>query len=289
MRLRKCSAQCFLSLVLGWLLLSVAAAAQSMPAEKLVNVFGQHIRYADVGQGPALIFVHGLGGQSRDWAANLGPLSRKFHVYALDQIGHGHSDKPLVEYRIQTFVEFLHGFMQELEIPRATLVGESLGGWIVADFAAQHPDMVDKLVLVDAAGLRAEEAPSAAIADSLSSLAGTRKILELAFYNKQMVTDALVRQHFEDHLSNGDGYAIERFIEGLPRGEQREDGKLVSIKAPTLVVWGRDDQFIPLSVGEGYQQGIAGAKLVVLDQCGHFPPIEKPEQFNKALLDFLGK
>jgi len=272
--------------------LPVVAAAQfppPLPPEKTVEVLGQHIRYVEAGQGPALIFVHGLGSSSASWTFNIGPASEKFHVYALDQIGFGHSDKPLIDYRIETFVEFLQGFMQALNIPKAALVGNSLGGWIAVDFTAQHPEMVDKLVLVDAAGLTPEGPRSPTVDLNPSSLVGMRAILEAVFYNKQIISDQLVRQAFEEHLKNGDGYTTARLLDTLFRGNQYEDQKLASIRVATLAIWGRDDRLTPISVGERYQKAIAGAKMVVFDQCGHVPQMEQASRFNKALLDFLGQ
>jgi pimeloyl-ACP methyl ester carboxylesterase len=140
--------------------LSGAQVPPPMPAEKAMQIYGQSVHYYDAGQGPAPILVHGLGGQAANWAANIGPLSGNHHVYALDQIGFDHSDKPLIDYKIATFVDFLQSFMQTLGIPKATLVGNSLGGWIAVDFTAQHPAIVDRLVLVGAAGLRSEGGPT---------------------------------------------------------------------------------------------------------------------------------
>jgi pimeloyl-ACP methyl ester carboxylesterase len=293
MKDRSALARLWLGLALSLALPAAAARAQlapAMPPEKVVEVLGQKIRYHEAGQGPNLIFLHGLGGEASMWAGNIGPASEKHHVYALDQIGFGRSDKPLIDYKIETFVEFLQAFMQTLGIPKATLVGNSLGGWIAADFAAQHPDMVDKLVLVNAAGMRPVGGPGKLPVDlNPSSLAGMRAILELIVYDKQTVTDALVRQVFEQHLKNGDGYTIQRVLAGVFAADQFEDEKAGSIHAPTLVLWGHDDALIPLASGERYQKTIPGAKLVVLDRCGHIPQIEKPQEFNKALLEFLSQ
>ncbi|HEV2492252.1 MAG TPA: alpha/beta hydrolase [Terriglobia bacterium] len=266
-----------------------AQMAPALPPEKTVEVLGQKIRYHETGQGPNLIFLHGLGSNSAIWAANIGPLSAKYHVYAVDQIGFGRSDKPLIDYKIETFVEFLQGFMQAAGIPKASLVGNSLGGWIAADFAAQHPAMVDKLVLVDAAGMRPVGGMTKLAVDlNPSSLAGMRQILEYIVYDKQFVTDALVRHAFEEHLRDGDGYTIERTLAGAFSTDQFEDEKARTIHAPTLVLWGHEDALIPLSSAERFQKTIPGSKLVVLNQCGHVPEIEKPQEFNQALLDFLG-
>ena len=271
-------------------LLSIASFAQTRPTpppEKVAVVYGQSIHYIEAGQGPAVILLHGLGGVKEMWMGNWGALSNGHHVYALDQIGFGHSDKPLVEYKIATWVDFLYGFMQSENLRQATLVGNSLGGWIVLEFTAQHPEMVEKLVLVDAAGL-AWRSEGPAVDLNPSSIAGWRTLLEAVFYDQKIVTDQLVLQVFTDHLHNNDGYTIERTLAGLAQPEF-EDDKLKSIHVPTLVVWGRQDKLISLARAEKFRDGIAGAKLVVLEQCGHLPELEKPDEFNRALLDFLAK
>ena len=261
------------------------AQDQSLPQEKTALVFGQNIRYFDAGQGPAVILLHGLGGVKEMWMGNLGALAAKYHVYAIDQIGFGHSDKPLLDYKIATFVDFLRAFMQTQNIEKATLVGNSFGGWIALDFAMQHPSMVEKLVLVDSAGL-AWLRPLGEM--NPSSLAAMRTLIESVFYDKKIVSDSAVEHAFSDRMRNNDGYTIQRIVAGFTT-PQFEDAKLGSVHAPTLVMWGRQDELIPLASGEKLRDGIRGAKLVVFEQCGHVPQIEKSDEFNRALLDFLGK
>jgi 2-hydroxy-6-oxonona-2,4-dienedioate hydrolase len=257
-----------------------------LPPEKVAVVFGQNIHYYEAGQGPVVILLHGLGAVKEVWMASFGALAPRYHVYALDQIGFGHSDKPLLEYKIATFVDFLQGFMQAQNISKATLVGNSLGGWIAIDFSVQHPGMVEKLVLVDSAGLSSMQMPAVDL--NASSLAGMRAVLEAIFYNKNFVTDQSVMQVFTDHVRNNDAYTIQRTFAGLAT-PQFEDAKLASIHLPTLVLWGRQDELIPVASAEKLRGGISGAKLVVFEACGHVPQIEKPAEFNQALLEFLGK
>jgi len=83
-----------------------------LPQEKIAAVYGQNIHYFEVGQGPTVILLHGLGGAKEFWLANIGALASRYHVYAIDQIGFGQSDKPLINYKVATFADFLHGFMQ---------------------------------------------------------------------------------------------------------------------------------------------------------------------------------
>ncbi len=271
------------------LAVSLLASAQTqpgLPPEKTAVVYGQNIRFIEAGQGPALILLHGLGSVKEIWSANIGALSAKYHVYAPDQIGFGHSDKPLLEYKIATFVDFLHAFMQSQNLSKATLVGNSLGGWIAIDFAARHPEMVDKLVLVDSAGLPFGK--PLAVDLNPASLADMRTLLDSLFYDKKMVTEQFVLQAFTNHVRNNDAYTIQRTLAGFAQN-QFEDAKLSSIHTSTLVVWGRQDELIPVSSGEKLRGGIPGAKLVVFEQCGHVPQLEKPAEFNQGLIDFLGK
>ncbi len=271
-------------------LLAAVGTAQmpQMPAEQTVTVFGQSIRYYEAGQGSAVILLHGLGANAGIWVANIGALSAHYHVIAPDQIGFGHSDKPLIDYRIATFVDFLYGFMQSQKIAKATLVGNSLGGWIALAFALQHPEMVEKLVLVDAGGLSFELAPPTVNLNP-ASLDDTKKVLGIVFYNQAMVTDLAVAAVFARHLKDNDGYTIRRFMDGIVTTDQREDTKLSSVHTPTLVVWGANDALLPLSMGERFHAGISGSRLVAIRECGHIPQLEKPEEFNRALLDFLGQ
>jgi pimeloyl-ACP methyl ester carboxylesterase len=271
-------------------ILAAACAAQMplMPAEQSVAVFGQSIHYYETGQGSPVILLHGLGANAGIWMANINALSAHYHVIVPDQIGFGHSDKPLIDYRIATFVDFLYGFMQSQKIAKATLVGNSLGGWIAVEFAIQHPEMVEKLVLVDAGGLSFESAPPTVNLNP-ASLDDTKKVLGIVFYNQAMVSDPAIAAVFARHLKDNDGYTIRRFLDGLVTTDQREDAKLSSVHAPTLVLWGADDALLPLSMGERFHAGISGSKLVAIKECGHIPQLEKPEEFNRLLLDFLGQ
>ncbi len=288
---------CFTSSASALVLLMLAGAGicqPPMPPEKTALVLGQHIHYYETGQGPTVILLHGLGANAGIWAAVIVPLSQRYHVIALDQIGFGHSDKPLLDYKIATFDDFLYGFMQGQQITKATLVGNSLGGWIALDFAVQHPGMVDKLVLVDAGGLhfgspgsKASASPSPKIDLNPSSVASMKKILEYCFYDRSMVNDQVAESIFTQHLKDNDGYTIHSTMEGIFSTDQFEESKLASLHVPTLVLWGADDALIPLAKGEEFHAGIAGSKLVTINQCGHIPELEKPGEFNRAVLEFL--
>ncbi|MGD1157076.1 MAG: alpha/beta hydrolase [Terriglobia bacterium] len=277
---------------LGSLLcLSTVAWCQMMeplPPQQTVVVHGHKIAFYEAGKGSVVILVHGLGADSRHWAANVGPLSESFHVIALDQIGYGQSDKPVMRYTIEHFAEYLRGFLKALKIPRASLVGSSLGGWIVLDFAIRHPQMVEKLVLVDAAGLR----PGTALKIPPGgwkplSIPNVHWFFDLMAANKDWATMDLGPKAFERHVQNGDSYTIASSVAEMATGKEFEDQKLGKVRAPTLIIWGRDDALIPLPFAERFNRGIAGSQLVVLEGAGHIPMVGKSAEFNEAVRKFL--
>src|SRR5215212_3236083 len=119
------------------LCLTAGAAAQAPAAQtqKEAVVFGQKIKYVEAGSGPVVVLLHGLGGNSTNWAFNTPALAQKFRVVVPDQVGFGGSDKPLINYRIGTYVDFLDKLLAELKVERATLVGNSMGGWVASLYA----------------------------------------------------------------------------------------------------------------------------------------------------------
>jgi pimeloyl-ACP methyl ester carboxylesterase len=277
------------------LLATVAASAYGQtapgqPPDKTVTVFGQSIHYFEMGSGPVVVLLHGLGSRKEDWLPVLEPLSAKYRLLVPDQIGFGKSDKPLLDYSIQTYVDFLNEFLRQLKVEKASLVGESLGGWIAGLYAAEisggaHLVPVEKLVLVDAAGLKQDQP----IPDlNPSSLAAMRGLMEAVFYDTSWLNEDALRKIFTDKLAVHDGYTVRSLLANPALGAERLDDRLTNIKVPTLVTWGKQDKLLPMASGERFASGIAGAKLVSFEKCGHVPPIEKTEEFLAAVTAFLG-
>lgn len=267
-----------------------AESQDAVSTDKWATVYGQKIHYIEAGSGPVVILVHGLGGDVSNWAPTIGPLSQKYRVIALDQIGFGKSDKPLINYRVGTLVDFLDGFYKQLGITRASLVGNSLGGWTVAAYALAHPDKVDRLVLVDAAGFAITGDLDPRVVNGLnpSTRDAIKQVMGLVFYNKELfASDAALDAFFARKMSAGDGYTIQRFIDSIVRGEDTLDNKLSAIKKPTLVVWGREDGLTPLALGERFKKEISGSELLVIEKCGHVPQLERAVEFNNGLIKFL--
>ncbi|HEV7889986.1 MAG TPA: alpha/beta fold hydrolase [Pyrinomonadaceae bacterium] len=269
-----------------------AAPQDGIPPMKEAVVFGQKIKYVDVGTGPVVVLLHGLGGNSLNWAFNFAALSAKYRVIAPDQIGFGRSDKPLINYRVQTYADFLDKFLEGLNVERASLVGNSMGGWVAALYALKYPKRVERVVLVDAAGF----APPKEF--DLSALSGlnpstreqTRYLLNLVFSNPMLKSDANVDLTLAARIAAGDGYTIQSLVESIYRNEDMLDGKLAGIKQPVLILWGREDGLTPLArEGEKFKKEMPSAQFVVFDSCGHVPQVEKAAEFNAAVLKFLSQ
>jgi 2-hydroxy-6-oxonona-2,4-dienedioate hydrolase len=269
----------------------VSSRAQAQLTDKTIAVFGQSIRYWDLGSGPVVVLLHGFGEPKEDWRAATLILAQKYRVLVPDQIGFGQSDKPLIDYCVQTYVDFLNEFLRKLKVEKASLVGESFGGWVAGLYASElssdeHLIPVEKLVLVDAGGLKQDAPPLPGI--NTSSLAGMRRLMEAVFYDTSWLNEDALRKIFTDRLAVNDGYTAQSLIASFVQSTERLDNRLGSIKTPTLVVWGKQDKLVPIAFGERYASGIAGAKLVTFDKCGHVPPIEKTEEFVAAVTAFLG-
>jgi triacylglycerol lipase len=275
--------------------LALPTDSGTLPPTKTALVFGQKIVYYDVGSGPVVVLLHGFGSQAIfDWGQVIIPLSQRHRVIALDQVGFGESDKPLVDYSVQTFVDFLGEFLRTLRLQRFTLGGESVGGWIAAAYSIQALapgnsgayalPKPERLILVDAAGnsdLRSGN--SLTIPGSLREAGG----IAISFHDKSRVTQDFVRQKFAMQLKANDG-PTQRSLWSSPHlASEMVGDKLAAITIPTLIVWGANDDIISLDEGREYAAKIPNAKLVIIPDCGHMPPLEKPEDFLSAVLPIL--
>jgi Predicted hydrolases or acyltransferases (alpha/beta hydrolase superfamily) len=280
----------FLALLLPF---APAAAQQPVPDSTghFVTVYGAKIYYVDRGAGPVVVLIHGLGDQSSVWKRSIDPLAATHRVIALDLIGFGRSDKPLLSYQPQTFVDFLGGFLAALHISRASLVGNSLGGQVAALYAIEHPAAVDHLALVDAGGYKLPPgaiAPRMQAALRLSTREDYRYFAQFTFYDKKFIPDdAFLDYAIGERVRRGDAYTINQLTESLLRNDDVLDGRLGAITAPTLIIWGRGDRLIPRSVAGRLNHDIRGSRLQVIEKCGHIPQVECPDDLNASLLQFL--
>ncbi|HUQ33462.1 MAG TPA: alpha/beta fold hydrolase [Pyrinomonadaceae bacterium] len=266
------------------------AAAPAPQKDVSVTVYGAKIHYVEAGSGPVVVLLHGLGGNTTNWQFNTAVLAQHYRVIVPDQIGFGQSDKPLINYRIATYVDFLDAFLKQLNIERASLVGNSMGGWVAALYALAHPERVEKIVLADAAGF--SFAPGFDTGQLIklnpSTREGMKELIARVFYNKViLMSDAFIDASMAGRINAGDGHTIRSITESIIRREDFLDNRLSAIKQPTLVIWGREDGLLPLADGQRFQKEIPGAELLIFEQCGHVPQVEKAQDFNAAVLKFL--
>ncbi len=270
--------------------------------EKYIDVNGWRTRYAQAGEdGPVLVLLHGLGSSLETWMLNTEALARDFRVYVPDMLYFGKSAKPPHAPKRDEFDSFVRAFMDALAIPRATLVGNSMGGAVAARVAIAEPARVEKLVLADPAGfgreivwwlrlrtfvdLRSRGRPS-----PLMLRMGLRQV----FYNPDCVPpemiDAMADLNNEPGLFEAYRRVIRMGIDwrGLKETllQDVRDGSH-QINAPTLVVWGRQDRVVPISHMAVAQEKILHAQTYVFENCGHAPQIEYPEKFNALVREFV--
>jgi pimeloyl-ACP methyl ester carboxylesterase len=251
------------------------------------------------GRGPAVVLVHGFGSSLATWKDVIPGLAREHEVVALDLPGFGLSDQP-ADLSVEDLPRAVLGLMDRLSIERAALVGNSLGGGACAMAAGAHPERVTALVLVDAAGFNLAPAERPGIVrwtmgpagSILARLPGKRLVVERAlhevFHDPRLVTPGRVAEYLQLASRPGSFASIRSLGESLrDRGSVVQDA-LPRVKAPTLVIWGAEDRWIPIAHADRFAAGIAGARKLVIDDCGHVPQEEKPEVVVKLLREFLG-
>lgn len=251
------------------------------------TAFGFKLHYREAGEGPVVILLHGLGGDGSRWTATMNVLAKDFRVIALDQIGFGASDKPLVNYDHGLLGEFLVEFMKAIGVDKASILGHSMGAFVGMDAAVNHPEMVDRLILLDGGGM--ENAPRSAHLVQIqngTTLAQTREYFELMFYDKSRVTDQMVRDNYVRRLNAS--YTISRMQEARAKNlalltEEQARG----IRAPTLIIWGKQDELLDPSMAGELDRVIPDARVELLDKCGHIPQVEQPERFHQLVYEFL--
>ncbi|HUQ75869.1 MAG TPA: alpha/beta fold hydrolase [Burkholderiales bacterium] len=268
-------------------------------AQRWIDAGGVRTRIVEAGRGErAVLLLHGVQGHLEVWLKNIAALAAQHRVVAMDMLGHGFTARPNRPYEISDYIAHALATLDALGIKRATWIGSSLGGWVSARAAALHPGRVEKLVLVSTAGLTADPAVMAKLkslgekAASMPGPEGVRERLKFVIHDPADVTEELVQSRWNIY-SRPDYRAALKHINILQDMQTRERNllrpeELGSIRAPTLVVWTDHDPTASLDTGRQYQRLIPGAKFVIIPDCSHIPSLERPEEFNRVVLDFLG-
>jgi pimeloyl-ACP methyl ester carboxylesterase len=257
------------------------------------------IRYVRTGQGPTLVLLHGIASSIYSWKEVLPLLSRGHDVIALDFPGCGDSEferNPSWE----SLPPLVTGLMDRLGVARATLVGSSMGGAVAVLAAAATPQRLDKLVLIDAAGfnLAPEERPAVlrlvntGLAPVLERLPLRRPLTRLAllqiFHDNSLVTPERLDEYVAPMMRPGAIENLQALLASVePTLAQRFENAARSVKAPTLVLWGDDDKWVPRRDADLFTAAIPGSRKQVIPACGHLPAEEKPAETAAAIETFL--
>ena len=259
-----------------------------------IEVEGNRIHYFEAmpstrpnaaGAGRVLILVHGLGARGEDWSPLLPSLAAAgFHVYVPDLLGYGRSAKPDVDYSITLEEELVADFMQNLQIEHAEVGGWSMGGWIALKLAADRPELVDRLMVFDSAGVYFPPTFDATLFTPTDA-AGLSHLIAMLTPQPKPIPGFASRAAIERLQANA--WVVERSVHSMESGRDLMDFQLSEIHQPTLVVWGKLDQLIPLSIGEKIHHRIAGSSMLIVDGCGHLTPAECWRPVLHGMLDFL--
>jgi pimeloyl-ACP methyl ester carboxylesterase len=264
-------------------------------------VDGRRLRYVDVGEGPALLLVHGLGGCWQWWLENIPALASTSRVIAVDLPGFGESEALPAPGAMETHVGALVALLDQLGLSRVTLVGHSMGGLIAMMFAAAHPERLDGLVPVCAGGVDLGPRRLAAIVRGF--------LLFQAWFSHPGVTRAFARrprlrrlmfmgvtgdpstlspqlgQVLVERLASGPG-----FVDAVRSAGATEGGVAAeAIATPSLLVWGSRDPILPVRDARALAERMPDARLEVLEGVGHCPMFERPERFNELLAAFVAQ
>lgn len=263
------------------------------------------IGYIDQGNSDqVLLLIHGLGSNAKGWIKNIPAWADRYRVIAVDLPGYGTSDKGYYPYSMSFYAQVLTEFLDELGIPKATFVGHSMGGQIAMVTALNHPDRVDKLVLISTAGFeRFSEGEGAwmkgVMTPELVRSTAIRNIdinLRANFYETPagaefMITDRIQIRGAEDFELYC--YAVSQNVDGMLNEPVADD--LGKITQPTLIIFGENDGLIPNPYLHGGKtekvaligkEGIPDSRLIMMPKCGHFVMFEKWDETNRAVIEF---
>jgi pimeloyl-ACP methyl ester carboxylesterase len=256
------------------------AATPASAGAQFLTVDGVRVRYVTVGHGKPLLLLHGWGTSLDTFAAMIEDLKRQFHITAFDFPGHGGSEMPPATWTVDDFVALTRGVLAELGIQRPSILGHSFGGRVAIKLAAGYPENVDRLVLVDSAGVPPPQTLKRRLKRLASRFANT--VGRLGRPGQAARRKIVARIASPDYLSAGP-------LRGTFLAIVREDLRpvLPGIQAPTLLIWGEADADTTLADARAMERLIPGARLLVIKNAGHFSYLEQYGRFRLAVIPFL--
>ena len=236
--------------------------------EDTCDIDGIPLHYFYAGRsGSPIVLIHGLGSSGEVWAGVMPQLSKKFRVYAPDMPGHGETPLAPEGTSIRANVSYLKRFLDKLGYERVSLVGNSLGGWIITRFAVDYPERVQHLYLLNSAGLMRENFNSPYSTDRLTAKRAVANVLGYSLPLPGFVLDSVVR--------NSQMPAYSGFIHNYDAQEEL-DSVLAQVQAPTTIIWGVRDGLFSITCANDFHDGIANSELILLRNVGHVPQFQAP-------------
>jgi pimeloyl-ACP methyl ester carboxylesterase len=269
-----------------------------------VTIHGHDVTYRMGGDGDVVLLIHGMAGSSRTWKDVTERLVAHHTVVAPDLLGHGESAKPMGDYSLGAFASGLRDLLSVIGVERCTVVGQSLGGGVAMQLAYQHPEVVDRLVLVCSGGLgrevswmlRALTLPGAELVMPVifPRLLADRGNDVNRFLHRRGIRAPKLGEMWRAYSSLSGAQNRGAFLRTL-RSVVDPGGQTVSALdriylaggLPTMIVWGDEDPIIPIEHGRRAHETIEGSRFEVMEGCGHFPHVEDPARFTELLEDFL--
>jgi len=261
--------------------------------ERWANLNGLKIRYLESGKGNDrhILFIHGLGSSADRWLGIPDALSANFHTVALDLPGFGKSDKPAtMDYTIENFRETIVDFINLLKINNTSIVGHSLGGYIAAEVAIENSNQVESLVLIDSSGMLKKPTP---LLEEYLKVAmnptkdKVRKVFEQMVADPARIPSKLVEGFISRINSPNAKYAFKSTLQNSAN-TQIGPGRLKLIEnIPTLILWGVEDKVIPPEHSRLFKEAISNSQIEIIQDAGHTPFAEKPDQVCEILRNFL--
>jgi pimeloyl-ACP methyl ester carboxylesterase len=269
-----------------------------------VTIHGHDVTYRMGGSGSNVLLIHGMAGSSRTWKEVTELLVRDHTVIAPDLLGHGESAKPMGDYSLGAFASGLRDLMGVIGVERTTVVGQSLGGGVAMQLAYQHPELVERLVLVCSGGLGREvswmlRALTLPGAELVMPVLFPRFVKDRGnavghFLHQRGIRAPHLAEMWRAYASLSGAENRGAFLRTLrsvvdPGGQTVSalDRVYLASGLPTLIVWGADDPIIPIEHAHAAHAAIAGSRLEVMEGCGHFPHVEDPRRFVEILEDFM--
>ena len=254
--------------------------------EEVVDVGGTKVHTLKGGSGEPLLLLHGAGGNN-GWLKFVDALAEKYTVIYPSHPGYGKSNRPDWLETIPDMACFYTWYLETLGLEGVRAIGFSMGGWIASEIAAMCNHSFSKLMLVDAVGIKPNDSE---ITDIF--IISPAQVRELGFHDPRQAPEYEALYGGEPtteqaNTAESNREMAVRLCWKPYMHDPRLSSLLQRVKIPTRMVWGKNDQIVPLECGELYKKAINGSDLVVIDNCGHSPQVEKPDEFIKAALDFL--